>query len=510
MTNCQDIFTFLTGVSNRNVATTLPDADLATLQQLNMIQRLTSEEYAQLTQQLQTVSATRAAIAQESAGRAQLANAVQEEDRRTHSILFHFENQEKQSAETQKEAQDQAALRSTDADLASRIQAFNQLVAQQSTLDTLSPYAGGYVGLTGAGVLQLRQLGIRLYRVSDLPFSAYWAEARQVDQDLNNLALLGSQYVAGLSSALSSVDKSYLWAIGLGLAKLAPDPTKGGPMFLDAYHQIGSLAHNDENRLMSAELLSTLRQSVAENVPILADLDKQVRSMGVPKESSLGVASMMLLGRRADGTFATGNLPTFLRLTRSYESAALLAIVNQPIPQLQQKFSYLRAVFASWGYEPSEDVELSSAYLTVSDLPADRINTKLAIITRGLHAYLQYPLVASAILAAIPVMEANETLNLLEQAYEVVGRRAMPMTPPELITLAVRMVHGVRPQTIQNLDTTATATAAPVAAAGGYYYGPGFFFVPIFIAHGAYFSTYSGIGGAHPGHAHMGGGGFSG
>ncbi len=375
MTNCQEVFNFLTGVGNRSVTTTLPDTDLATLQQLNLLQRLTADQYAQLTQSLQTVGATRATIAQESAGRAQLANAVRDEDRRTHSSLFHFENQQKQTAEFQKEAQDQAALRSTDADLTNRIQAFNQLVAQQSTLDSLSPYAGGYVGLTGAGVLQLRQLGIRMYRVSDLTFPVYWAEARQVDQDLNNLALLGSQYVTGLSGALPSVDRSYLWAIGLGLAKLAPDPTQGGPMFLDAYNRLGSLAHNDENRLMSAELLSTLKQNVADNLPILADLDRQVRSMGVPKESSLGVASMMLLGRRADGTFATGNLPTFLSLTKSFESAALLAIVNQPIPQLSQKFTYLRAMFASWGYEPSEDVELSSAYLTVSDLPADESST---------------------------------------------------------------------------------------------------------------------------------------
>jgi len=77
-----------------------------------------------------------------------------------------------------------------------------------------------------------------------------------------------------------------------------------------------------------------------------------------------------------------------------------------------------------------------------------------------------------------------------------------------LICLAVRMVHGVRPQTIQNLDTT--ATAAPAAAGAGYYYGPRFFFVPILVAHGAYYSTFSGVGGAHPGHAHFGTGGFTG
>ena len=509
MTNCQDVYAFLTGVSNRNVSTTLPEPDLAVLQQLQLVQRLTSDQYAQVRQDLQGVASSRAAIAQETADRARQADQLATEDRQTHSILFHFESGVKQSAATAQEGRDQAALRSTDADLAARIQAFNQLVAKQSMVDSLSPYSGGYIGLTGAGILQLRELGIRLYRVSDLPFATYWAETVQVDRDLNNLALLGSQYVGGLLPALPSVDRSYLWAIGLGMAKLAPDPLKGGPLFLDAYNRLGALSHNDENRLMSAELLSTLQQSIAANLPLLKDLESQVRGMGVPKESSLGVASMLLLGRRADGTFATTNLTSFLALTRSYESAALLAIVNQPIPDLSQKFSYLRSMFASWGYQPSEDVELSSAYLAISELPANSVNTKMAIISKGLHAYLQYPLVASSILAAIPVMEANETLNLLEQAYGIVGRRAMPMTPPELICLAVRMVHGVRPQTIQNLDTTATPAAA-AATRGGYYYGPGFFFVPIFIAHGAYYSTFSGIGGAHPGHAHFAAGGFTG
>ncbi len=508
MTNCTDVSAFLTSVSNRNITTTLPDPDLATLQQLGWIQRLTAAQYAQETQDVQTLAARKSTIDQEAASRAQLATAAAADDRRTHSILFHLEGKEKQAAEVAKDTQEQGALRSTDADLASRIQAFNQLLAQQTTLGTLVPYAGGYVGLTGVGLLQLRQLGLRMYRVADLPFASYWAEAVQIAQDFESLAVLGSRYVAGISSALPAVDFGYLWAIGLGLAKSQPDPTQGGPQFLAAYRLLGSLATNEENRLMSAEILSSSRGDLAGNLPALTALQGQVRRLGVPKESSLGVASVLLLGRRADGTYATDPLANYLHLTRSYESAALLAIVNRPIPEMTQKFSALRGLFGSWGFQPSEDTELAAAYLAISDLPPDGVNAKLAIISKGLSAYLQYPLVASSILAAIPVLEANETLSLLEQAYGIVGRRALTLTPPELICLAVRMVHGVRPQTIQHLDTT--ATAAPAAAGAGVYGGPRFFFVPILVAHGAYYSTFSGIGGAHPGHAHFAAGGFTG
>jgi hypothetical protein len=504
MPNSQAVFDFLSGVRNGNLTTRLPDADVSALQQLNLIQVMTADQQNLLAQDVQTLASAKEAISEQAMNRARLASEVQDDARKSHSILFHFEGKDKQTAELQKETQDRASLQSSNADLTARQQAFSQLVAKQSLLDALCPYGAGFIALTGMGALQLRDLGIRLYRVSDVDFAAYWQQTRAVEGELNDLATHGGEYVTSLAKPLTAVDRSYLWAISIGLAKLEPDVSVGGANFLDAYQRLGPLSHNEENRLMSAEMLASLRRSIADNVPILGQLDEQVQKAGVPKESSLGVASILLLGQRQDGTFATANLPGFLRVTRSFESAALLAIVNRPFAELADKFGALRAMFTGWGYQPSEDIELSSAYLTLSDLPVQGMNTKLAIITRGMGAYLQYPLVASSILASIPVLEANETLNLLEHAYGIVGRRAMPMSQPELICLAVRMIHGIRNETIGSLDTTATAPVMPAGV--GYGMGPHFFFVPIIVAHGAYYSTYSGFGGAHPGHAHFGGG----
>jgi hypothetical protein len=506
--NCQQVFVFLSGVRDRQVTAPLSDVDVSALQQLNLVRVLTTDQYRQLTQDIQSIDSNRQAINQEATTRARLGASIQYEDQRTHSVLFHFEGHDKQAMELQKEAQDRAAFQSATNDLAARNQAFNQLVAQQSLFDSMSSYGSGYIGLTGFGALQLRDLGVRMYRVSDVDFTAYWHQAVLVGTELNDIAARGEACVATLSKPLATVDRSYLWAISVGLAKLEADVSTAAGNFLDAYNRLGTLSHNEENRLLSSEMLASLHRSIADNVPILGQLDDQVRQAGVPKESSLGVASILLLGQREDGTFATSNLPNFLRVTRSYESAALLSIVNKPFEELADKFAALRTMFGSWGFQPSEDVELAASYLTLSDLPADGISTKLAIISKGMGQYLQYPLVASAILASIPVLEANETLNLLEHAYEIVGRRAMPQSPPELICLAVRMVHEVRNETVGNLDTTATAQAVPAYA--GYGVGPRFFFVPIIVAHGAYYSTFSGIGGAHPGHAHFGGGSYGG
>ena len=100
----------------------------------------------------------------------------------------------------------------------------------------------------------------------------------------------------------------------------------------------------------------------------------------------------------------------FSKITSSYESAAILSIFNVPTDQLEVKFQAFRLLFNSWGFEVSEDTELASAYLSISDLGPDDVNLKLSIIENGLRNYLEYPLVASALLASISTLEANELL----------------------------------------------------------------------------------------------------
>ena len=505
MATCQDVYTFLTQVSNRSVSTTLPPADLATLQQLNLVQVVGANQYAQLSQDSQTLGSAQQSMAQKAAARAQLADQLRQEQDKTHSILFHLEGKEKQDAELQRVAQDQSTLQSEDSDLAAEEKEYDMNMGKRALLDTLTPYGGGYVGLTSLGAMSARDLGTRLYRVSDLQFAAYMGQTQEVDRELNDIANLSAQYFSALAAPLSSADRSYVWAISIGLAKREPDIQKGATGLLGAYAGLRDLAHNDENRLMAAEILAAGPRSIGDSLPLMKQLDGTVRHLGVSKQSSLGVAAILLLGQRADGTFATDNFATWLKTTPSFESAALMAIVNRPTDELGARFGSLRSMFGGWGFAPSDDTELSSAYLAVSDMPIDGISPKLAVLTRGLATYLQYPLVASAILASIPVLEANETLQLLEEAYEILGKRAMPLAQPELICLAVRMIHGIRAETVTGLDSTATAVPAPPV---NFHYMPGmwFFFVPVFVGHGAYFSTYSAMAGVHPAHVHAMGG----
>jgi len=508
MASCNDVYAFLVGITNRNVPTKLADPDLALLTRLNLVQSVTSDQYNDLAKQVATLQQPRADIRQETAQRWALADQVAADEQETRSVLFLFEGKNKKAAALEKAAQDRAALQATDADLSQKQQAINELLAKKSVFDTMTAYGGAYVALTGLGMAQLRELGVRMYRVSDLPFANYWTQSQQLHVDLARLADRSAQFVAGLAPPLASVDRGHLWSIAIGLASAPNDPSTAIPRFVDAYVRLGRVTNNEENRLLAAEIVTSLAREVPESVVELEGLVEDVRKLGVPSEAAAGVSATLLYGQRADASYATASLGNFLRVTKSYEAAAILGIVNQPFDALSQKFVALRQTFGSWGFAESDDVELASAYLAVSELPIQGINTKLAIISKGVATYLQYPLVASAVLASIPVLEANETLHLLEQAYDVIGRRAMPLSQPELITLAVRMIHGVRNETLAKLDTT--ATAPPPGPPVGYRGPFGGFGVPMFVFYGAYFSTFSAFGGVHPGHAHFGPGGGGG
>ncbi len=509
VSSCNRVAAFLGQVNARSVQAQLPAGDVANLQQLGLVTVLTADQMQQLRQEVGQLQQAQLQIAQERDQRTEAADRIADDTRKTHSVLFHLEGVDREHAVLERLDQEQSALKSVDADLAKRQQDFAQLLLKKSVLDLATPYDSSFIAITPVGRLALRDLNVALYRVGDAEFPVYWNQAKSIDDSLHAIANGAALVCQPLATSLANVDLSYLWAVSIGLVKEGGDPQQRLRSFLDAYGGVTPLSTNLENRLMSAEILSVLPTGVPDALANLKPILPQVGSLGIPHDSALGVASILLLGRRADGTYATDPLRQFLGVTRSYESAALLAVVNRPFDELVQQFQSIRSLFASWGYSSSEDTELSSAYLSLSQLPVETVRTKVAILARGISGYLAYPLVAAAILASIPVLEANETLNLLEKAYEILGQRTGPMSQAELISLAVRMVHGVDVRSVDELDPTrAKPPPAPAFSYAGY---PPIFWVPVFVTHGVYYSTFSGIGGAHPGHVHAwGGGGFGG
>lgn len=510
MASCNEVATFLHEVSDRTVASRLAPDDVTALTNLNLLRRISDTELQALEQRVLTIQTANAQYAQEDRQQQQLQENVVADTKRSHSILFHLEGVDKQHSTLERLQQENAALKSLDDDLLKRQQEFSQLLLDQSLLAAATKYNGDHIAITTQGRLALRDLDARLFRVGEEPFATYWNESVRIDGEIQGIADGSGRLVPPLAQALADVERGYLWAIAIGLTKSGGDPQARLNGFLDAFHRLDPSNANLENALMAAEILSTEERPLDEAVPMLESLVQEVGEMDIPSEARLGVAAILLMGQRADGTFATAPLASFLGATPSHEAAALLAIRNEPYPDLLQRFTVLREVFTGWGYSFSEDTELSAAYLAISDLPADAVAPKMSILTRGLSGYLQYPLVAAAILATIPVLEANETLNLMEKAYEILGQRTGPMSQAELISLAVRTIHGIDVRQVDAIDPT--ATVAPATPTGFSYAAiPPRIWLPTYIVHGWYYSTWSGIGGPHPGHVHVwGGGGFTG
>jgi hypothetical protein len=516
---CNDVRTFMSQVSAKSLSGQNQAVDLTYLSSNGFVSVMPKADYDKGQGDVQTLSQKNADLQNEMMQERNEEIALAQEERKTHSFMFHFEGQDKKEAELQNVATERNTVLKERTDIAARDAEITQLIQRKSMMDRMVPYDGSYVALTGLGVVTLNDLNVRNYRVSDTEFSQFVAESRETSSELRDIAGKSGSYESSLRAGFPKADTTQLWSVSIGLAKLEGDQGQIGQRFLAALGVLQHFGSTIDNKMMAAEIMTavTLRQMSADNTD-LQDLSKALSSLEhdvrhhakIPKQLSAGVAAMMMFGRRYDGTYPMDRLIEFTRMTRSSESAAILAVVTTPVDQVAAKFQAYRALFGSWGFVTSEDTELASAFLSISDFGPDDIRAKMTIIVSAMKNYLEYPLVAAAILTSIASLEANETLDLLEKAYSLLGSVAVGLQRSELLSLAVRMIHGINNELVKKLDPTAKIVNTPIQ----FTHAPSFIFFPIYapliLAHGTYFSTFSAIGGAHPAHVHGFGGGIGG
>lgn len=516
---CNDVRTFFSQIADKSVSMQIQQTDMNFLSNNGYISVMQKEDYDRALAEVSNLTQMNIDLMNEENADRSARTALEEEERKTHSITFLFEGKEDKEAERKKVESEKNAVSTIEADVAERETKINELIHKKSIIDRMVPYNGEYLSLTGVGVMMLNDLNLRNYRVSDREFSDFVEEIQTTFSELRSIADKGSFHVSNLRINFPEMEVSQLWSVSIGLAKLQGDPNQIGQRFLFALDLLRHFDCTLQNKMMAGEIMAASRtepsqtptnsdlQNLSES---LVRLDHQLRhDAHVPKELSAGITATIMFGRRFDGTFPTDRFVEFSKMTSSYESSAILSIFNVPSDQLAGKFQSFRSLFSSWGFEVSEDTELASAYLSISDLGPDDVMSKLTIIENGLRNYLEYPLVASAILASIPTLEANEILDLMEKAYFLLRPYVTDLERSEAISLAVRMIHGIKNELIKELDPTATIVKTPVQFT---YVPTNIFFIyhaPLIIAHSSYYSTYSGIGGYHPAHVH-GVGGFSG
>ena len=505
---CKDVGNFFNQVSSKEVTAIPGPADLDFLKKNNFINLFSKDEYTQLANEVSQLQELQKAAGNEKNSIYTMNKGYADDYRETHSILFHLEGREKKEAEEKKMQQDSEALKAEEGKLAAEETKIADLIRKKSVLDGLTQAGDYYISLTNVGNIMSSNLRIRIYRVSDMDFSDFISQQNSMNTELTKIANETVMHFRNLSSAIREADPSHIWSIAVGLAKIQGDSASLDNKFVRSYSMMQRLTKNNDNAMMAAEIITSSSEEPENAFESISELNHEVRhEVKIDKEASVGIASILYFGRSYDGTFPIQKLSDYKKVTNSDEAAAIMAIVNKQEVEIIGKFRSMKAIFTSWGYSYSEDTELSSAYLAISDLPEQGFQTKLGIIINGIKSYLEYPLVASSILASIPVMEANETLDLVEQAYAIIGRVAGGLSQSELIGLAVRAIHGIRNEIVRNLDTTAKIVNTPVQFSYrpmGMMWMP--IFVPLIVVHSSYYSTFSSIGGVHPGHVHVSGG----
>jgi len=527
---CSEVRTFLSQISDREEPVApVPSADLDYLSDSGYVLKTNKEDYdkgvddvAKLTQLITQVNA-------EKAEEEQADLALQQDERKEHSFLFHFEEKEEKD-ELRGRIQNESAVVSKEEPELGRMEAnVNELIQKKSVIDRMVAYGGGYLYLTGLGALVSNDLNVRNYRVADQEFPDFLTEVKATYTELRSIADKATSYVILIKPKVPGLEDteypeggdddrghpavkapSLLWSTAIGLAKLQGDANQIGVRFIQALNALQNLNSTIPNRLMAAEIMTAASgQDVQSLESVLKNLDKQLRNQAVPKELSAGVAATIMAGRRFDGTYPVDRFTQFSHLTSSSEAASILAVANVPYDGLDSKFVRFRSLFTSWGYMISEDTEIASSFLAIGELNVDEVEEKLKYIVEQLKNYLEYPLVAAAILASIPVFESHEALDLMEKAVTLLSGYTSGLERSELVALAVRMIHGVRNELVKEIDPTAKITETPVQFTYGSH--PGFFvgYFPVIVAHSYYHSTFSGMGGFHPAHSH-GVGGFAG
>jgi hypothetical protein len=528
---CSAVMAFMSQIDTREEigsSASISPSDLDYLSANGFVLRTTKEDHDRELDSVNKLSLLTTQLDTERSEEEQTARALQKDTEKEHSVMFRFEGGEKKEELGEQIQSETAAVSKEEAELNALEADVNKLIQTKSMIDRMVPYGEEYLSLTDLGVVTLHDLTVRNYRAADEDFPDFLAETKATFAELRSIADRSALYVTFLRPKVPELEAedrpagptdqgtpieapSILWSVAIGLAKLQGDTNSIGERYAQSLKILQDFGSTTPNKLMAAEIMAAApTQDLQALGAVLNDLDRQLRNQShVPKEVSAGVAATIMAGRRYDGTYPTDRFDQFKILTPSDEAAAILAVMNLAYEDLSAKFQSFRSRFASWGYMKSDDTEIASAFLAIGELDADEVGERLQYIVEQLKNYLEYPLVAGAILASIPVFESHEVLDLMEKAVTLLGGYARGLERSELVALAVRMIHGVRNELVKEIDSTAKMAETPVQFT--YSTHPGFFiwYFPVLVAHSSYHATFSAMGGFHPAHAH-GIGGFAG
>src|SRR5712691_10072747 len=227
---CSDARTFFSQIASKSVSTQISPADLNYLSSNGYVTVMQKADYDQAQADVATLSQMNQNLQNEMMADRAARDALGQDEKKTHSILFHLKSGEQRQAELQKVQQDSQELLKDETEITATDSRIRQLILQKSTIDRMVPYDSQYVSLTGPGVIALSDLNIRNYRVMDNEFPEFIAEMKDTTTGLRSIADQASSYESGLKKSIfqkvPNADFTQLWNVAIGLAKLRGDPNE--------------------------------------------------------------------------------------------------------------------------------------------------------------------------------------------------------------------------------------------------------------------------------------------
>jgi len=240
----------------------ISQADLDYLSTSGYVSVMPKADYDQAQAEVSTLTQMNQNLQNEIVAERQAEMALQQGEKKTHSILFHFEGGDKKQAELQNVQDEKLTVLKDQIEITQTDSRIKDLILKKSTIDRMVQYDGEYVSLTGYGVAALSDLNIRNYRVADNEFSDFIEETKQTFGELHTIAGSASMYETALKNMVFAVlpkaDFTQLWNVSIGLAKIQGDPNRISQRFLQALNILQHFKSTSDNKIMAAEILTSL------------------------------------------------------------------------------------------------------------------------------------------------------------------------------------------------------------------------------------------------------------
>lgn len=329
--------------------------------------------------------------------------------------------------------------------------------------------------LTAVGRHVLGELEVRADRTDPLPLSTVAQMLSRLLVEFDEVAKTAEYFLTDLGPVTPPEAVPLLRPVALGLANRRESPEDLAEEFRNVWGGVEVMGGGARDRLLAAELLNASSADMGKvYAPIMSTTEK-IRAKAGPKVSAVTAAAILHLTAGMD---AAVPLETFLELrpkSGSDEAAALLAaLATDPGSALHRRDTLLEALGANPG---SVDARHAATYLAAIGAEGEAV-TRTRALASALAPRLTEPLTAASLLSGHGRLSARESLDWVDKATEILSGRQLAPNRPELVALAVALVHGLpdsefaAPSAAGNRPAPAPASLPALTAIHAWMYRP--------------------------------------